>query len=182
MTPPQRMIVLIGLMGAGKTSIGRKLADRLGLPFVDADEEIVKAADLSIPDIFEIYGEQEFRAGEERVIKRLLRGKAKVLATGGGAFMNPRIRGAIAARGLSVWLKADLDVLVRRTARRTDRPLLSKGDPETILGTLMNERYPVYAGADVIVKTGNESVNETLERIIKALDDHPLVAEGTAEP
>lgn len=180
MTPPHRMIVLIGLMGAGKTSIGRKLAERLDMPFIDADEEIVKAAGCSIPDIFEIYGEPAFRDVEERVIDRLLQGESKVLATGGGAFMNPRVRDAIKTRGLSVWLKADLDVLVRRTARRTGRPLLNQGDPETILGSLMTERYPVYAGADLVIETGNESVNETLESLVAALGTEPLDAEGTA--
>ncbi len=181
MTNGKGVIVLIGLMGAGKTSIGRKLAERLTLPFVDADDEIVNAAGCSIPDIFEIYGEPAFRDVEERVINRLLDEGPSVLATGGGAFVNPQVRAAIAAHGLSIWLKAELDVLVQRTARRTGRPLLNQGDPARILGELMAERYPIYAEADMVVETGNESVNDTLEVIMNALDDYATVDDGASE-
>lgn len=165
-----RVIVLIGLMGAGKTSIGRMLAAHLDMEFVDADEEIVKAAGCSIPDIFEIYGEPAFRDVEKRVISRLLNEGQRILATGGGAYMNPRIRTAIAERGYSIWLKAALDVLVDRTSRRTGRPLLSAGDPQKILGDLMAARYPIYAEADLTVETDRECVNDTLQVIIDALD------------
>jgi len=165
-----RVIVLIGLMGAGKTSIGRKLAEHLDMAFVDADEEIVNAAGCSIPDIFEIYGEPAFRDVEERVISRLLTEGPVVLATGGGAYMNPRIRLAISQYGYSIWLKATLEVLVDRTSRRSGRPLLSVGDPRQILSDLMAARYPVYAEADLTVETGRESVNETLQVIVRALE------------
>jgi len=181
MTGGDDSLVLIGLMGAGKTSIGRKLAKRLDLPFIDADEEIVEAAGCSIPDIFEIYGEPAFRDVEERVIRRLLDENPCVLATGGGAFMNPRIRDAITQNALSIWLKADLDVLVQRTSKRTGRPLLKGSDPRQILGDLMTARYPIYALADLVVETGNESVNVTLESIMTALGDHLTTANGAQQ-
>ncbi len=146
-----RSIVLVGLMGAGKTSVGRRLARELGLPFLDADEEIEAAAGCSISDFFELHGEAEFRAGERRVIERLLTGPVCVLATGGGAFMDPATREAIRRHGISVWLRADLDVLVKRVGRRNNRPLLQGGDQRRILQDLMTTRYPVYGQADVIV-------------------------------
>src|SRR6476659_6532063 len=144
-------LVLVGMMGAGKSSIGRKLAQRLGLPFVDADSEIERAAGMSISDIFTEHGEPYFRAGEARVIARLLDAGPQVLATGGGAFMHPQSRDAIRAKGISVWLKADHDVLMKRIKRRNDRPLLKTDDPGETLRRLMAERDPVYAEADVTV-------------------------------
>ena len=157
MTEPEtlvvpRTIVLVGLMGAGKTCIGRDLAERLGLPFIDADQEIETAAGCSIEDIFSIYGESEFRAGERRVISRLLEGPVHVLATGGGAFMDADTREHILREATSIWLRADLDLLVSRVSRRGDRPLLKDSDPRTILKALIEERYPVYADADITIR------------------------------
>lgn len=148
-----RSIVLIGMMGAGKSSVGRKLALRLGIPFVDADAEIERAAGMSIPDIFEIHGETEFRAGESRVIARLLDGGPQVLATGGGAFMNAATRARIREKGISVWLKADFEVLLRRIKRRSDRPLLKTADPAATLRQLIDVRYPVYAEAAITIES-----------------------------
>lgn len=164
-----KSVVLVGLMGAGKTSVGRKLAEKLGLPFTDADEEIVKAAGCSIEDIFEHYGEDAFRDVEERVISRLLDEGPQVLATGGGAFMNPRTRAQIAAQSVSVWLRADLDVLLRRTRRRGGRPLLKNRDPKATLKRLIDERYPVYAEADVTVDSRDEGPDATVRVIADAL-------------
>jgi shikimate kinase len=148
----QRSIVLVGMMGAGKSSVGRRLAVRLGIPFIDADTEIEKAAGMSVADIFSRHGEAEFRSGEARVIARLLEAGPQVLATGGGAFMRPETRAAIHAKGISVWLKAELDVLMRRVnKRRAERPLLQDGDPAETLRQLMAQREPVYAQADLTV-------------------------------
>jgi shikimate kinase len=163
-------IVLIGLMGAGKTCIGRRLAKRLGLTFTDADDEITKAAGCSIEDIFELYGEAAFRDGERRVIDRLLGNGPQVLATGGGAFLDPRTRSRIGNVGVSVWLRADLDVLVRRTGRHGGRPLLKNGDPRAILARLMEERYPVYAEADIVVDSGDEPPRAAEKRVADALE------------
>jgi shikimate kinase len=146
-----RSIVLVGMMGAGKSSIGRRLAKKLDLPFVDADAEIELAAGMPITDIFEHHGEEYFRSGEARVIARLLEQGRRVLATGGGAFMNPATRDLIGAKGISVWLKAEPDVLLRRIRRRSDRPLLRTPDPEATLKRLIEERYPVYTEADVTI-------------------------------
>jgi shikimate kinase/3-dehydroquinate synthase len=146
-----RSIVLVGMMGAGKTSVGRRLAQKLGLEFVDADAEIESAHRMSIPEIFAMHGEAYFRDGERRVIARLLTQGRKVLATGGGAFMNPETRARIGAQALSVWLKADFDVLLRRVRKRSNRPLLATPDPEATLKRLIDERYPIYAGADVTI-------------------------------
>lgn len=172
-----RSIVMVGLMGCGKSAVGRRLAHRLGLPFVDADEEIEKAAGKSIEDIFEDHGEAYFREGERKVLARLLRSKAQVLATGGGAFMNAETRAAIAETGISVWLKADLPLLVRRVAKRNNRPLLKNGDPEAVMQKLMDERYPIYAEADVTVQSRDVPheviVNEILERLTQALQADP---------
>lgn len=150
---PSQNIFLIGLMGAGKTTVGRRLAQRLGLPFVDADAEIERAAGETIPEIFERHGEAVFRDGERRVIARLLEQGPQVLATGGGAFMDPATRAGIAAHGVSIWLKADLDVLMRRVGRRSTRPLLRQGDPRVTMEKLMAARYPVYADADITVES-----------------------------
>ncbi len=159
-------------MGAGKSSMGRRLAAALGLPFLDADTEIERAAGCAIPEIFERFGEPAFRDGERGVIRRLLDGPACVLATGGGAFMDPETRARIAEHGVSVWLRADLDVLVKRTAGRDDRPLLNTDDPRAVLRRLMDERYPVYAEADITVDTGDEPPEAVLQRLLDALEDH----------
>ncbi|MEM8915874.1 MAG: shikimate kinase [Pseudomonadota bacterium] len=171
--PPTKSIAMIGLMGAGKTAIGRRLARRIDLPFVDADDEIERAAGCSISDIFEIYGEVAFRDVERRVIDRLLEDRPiSVISTGGGAFMDPDTRKAIAGGAISVWLEADLDVLVERTSRRTHRPLLRDGDPATILKGLMDQRYPVYAEAALTVKSENCPVERTVDRVITALNGY----------
>ena len=164
-----RSIVLIGMMGAGKSSVGRKLALRLGLPFVDADVQIEEAAGMSIPDIFETRGEAEFRSGEARVIARLLDGGPQVLATGGGAFMNPDTRALIRDKGISVWLKADFEVLMKRIRRRSDRPMLKTADPAATLQRLIEIRYPVYAEACVIVESREVLHEVIVEEILDAL-------------
>lgn len=170
-----RPIVLIGLMGAGKSSVGKRLAKRLKLRFVDADAEIVNAAGCSIEDIFEVYGEAAFRDVERRVIARLLDGSGFVLAIGGGAYLDAATRALIGERAVSVWLRAPLEVLVRRTGRRGGRPLLKGGDPAEILERLMAERHPIYGQADLVVDTGDEQPDDTVERIVKVL-------EGSAGP
>jgi shikimate kinase len=164
-----RSVVLVGMMGAGKSSIGRRLAARLGVPFVDADTEIETAHRMSIPDIFSTYGEPYFRAGETRVIARLLEGGPQVLATGGGAFMNADTRAGITRHGVSVWLKAEFDVLMRRIKRRQDRPLLHTEDPGETLRTLMGERYPVYAQADITVQSREVPHEKIVDEIVEAL-------------
>jgi shikimate kinase len=164
-----RSIVLVGLMGAGKSAIGRRLSQRLELPFIDADREIERAAGCTINEIFERFGEASFRDGERRVILRLLAGPAHVLATGGGAFMDPEIRAMIKAHALSVWLKAELDVLARRVSRRSDRPLLKGGDVRTILEQLIAVRNPVYAEADLTVESSDGPPEATVERVIEAI-------------
>jgi shikimate kinase len=166
----RRSVVLVGMMGAGKSSIGRRLAMRLGLSFVDADAEIEKAASMSIEEIFATRGEAYFRAGEARVIARLLEGGPQVLATGGGAFMNADTRTTIRAKGISVWLRATLDVLSRRIRRRSDRPLLKSDDPLETLKRLIDERYPVYAEADVTVDSADGPPEMTMDRVLDALD------------
>ncbi|MEO1491065.1 MAG: shikimate kinase [Pseudomonadota bacterium] len=169
-------IVMIGLMGAGKTSVGTRLAAMLGAGFIDSDHEIEAAAGRTIAEIFEEFGEPYFRAGERRVISRLLSGPPKVIATGGGAFMDAETRGVILAEAVSVWLRADLDVLVARTAGRTHRPLLNSGDPREILSGLIDARYPIYAEADVAVDSQLGQTHEQMAaRIIAALE-----AEGRA--
>jgi len=176
--PPRipRTVVLVGLMGAGKSAIGRRLATRLGLPFVDADREIEAAAGCTIEDIFERFGEPAFRAGERRVILRLLAEPVHVLATGGGAFIDAEIRAAVKARGISVWLHADLELLVRRVSRRTDRPLLKRGDPREVLERLMAARYPVYAEADVVVESLDGPPEAMVETVVAAIAGLPGVA------
>ncbi len=149
----ERSIVMVGLMGAGKTSVGRRLAVKLGVPFLDADAEIEKAAGKSIPEIFADHGEESFRSGESKVISRLLECGPQVLATGGGAFMNAETRGNVAENGISVWLRAELPLLLQRVARRSNRPLLHGKDPETVMRALMDERYPVYELADITVES-----------------------------
>jgi shikimate kinase len=165
----RRSIVLVGMMGAGKSSVGRRVALRLGFPFVDADTEIEKAAGMSISDIFAIRGEAEFRAGEARVILRLLEGGPQVLATGGGAFINPDTRAAIAAKGISIWLKAEPDVLMKRIKRRQDRPLLHTADPAATLRKLLEEREPVYALADLTVQSREVTHDRIVDEIVGAI-------------
>lgn len=168
-----RPVVLIGLMGAGKSSVGAKLAEMLGAEFRDSDIEIESAANMTVPEIFERYGEPHFRDGERRVIARLLDEGPKVLATGGGAFMNAQTREVIARKAVSVWLKADLELLVQHTAGRSHRPLLNRGDPREILRGLIAQRYPVYGQADVHVKSRAGLSHEHMaRRIIAALEDH----------
>jgi shikimate kinase len=166
---PSRTIVLVGLMGAGKTKIGRRLAARLDLPFFDSDEEIEAAAGESIEEIFANRGEAVFRDGERRVIARLLTGPTHVLATGGGAFMDPQTRRIIAERGVSVWLRAELDVLLARVSRRTNRPLLKTPDPRAVLAELIERRYPIYAEADVTIDSGDSPPEATASRAIASL-------------
>jgi len=164
-----RCVVLIGLMGAGKTAVGRRLASRLDLPFVDADSEIEAAAGETISEIFAEYGEDYFRQGERKVIARLLKGGPQVLATGGGAYMDAATRANIKARGVSIWLKADLKVLLKRVGRRDNRPLLAKGDPGTVMKKLMDLRYPVYAEAEVIVESRDVPHDAMVGNVIDAL-------------
>jgi shikimate kinase len=165
-----RSIVLIGMMGVGKSSIGRRLAARLNIPFVDADTEIEKAAGMSIPDIFARHGEADFRSGEARVIARLLDGGPQVLATGGGAVMNPDTRAAIKAKGVSIWLAAEFEVLMRRiNKRKNDRPMLQTADPAATLRELLAEREPVYAQADIAVQSREGPHDAIVAEIMTAL-------------
>ncbi|MBI5121581.1 MAG: shikimate kinase [Rhodospirillales bacterium] len=165
----RRSLVLVGLMGAGKSKVGRLLAERLGLPFVDADAEIEEAAGCSVADYFARFGEAAFRAGERKVMARLLAGPPQVIAAGGGAFMDEGTRDEIRAHGTSIWLKASLETLVARTKGRNHRPLLNQGDPAEILARLMEARYPVYAQADVTVESGNNPPEATCEAVLTAL-------------
>ena len=182
----RRSIVLIGMMGAGKSSIGRRLAARLNIPFVDADVEIEKAAGMSIADIFARHGEADFRSGEARVIARLLEGGPQVLATGGGAFLNPDTRNAIRTKGVSIWLSADVDVLMRRISkRRNERPLLQTADPAETLRRLLAERQPIYAQADLTMQSREVPHDAIVADIITALVAFLTLAavpEGRAGP
>ncbi len=165
-----RSIVLVGLMGAGKSTVGRRLAARLGLPFKDADQEIEAAAGMSIPEIFALHGEAYFRDGERRVIARLLQESPIVLATGGGAYMNDETRARIAERAVSVWLRADLDVLMKRVRKRSNRPLLQDPDPEGVMRRLIAVRHPVYARADVTVESRDTPHERVVQETLRALD------------
>ncbi|MFN3513174.1 MAG: shikimate kinase [Phenylobacterium sp.] len=167
-----RTIALVGLMGVGKSSVGRRLANALGLPFRDADAEVEAAAGRSIPDIFADLGEPAFREGERRVIARLLEDPPHVLATGGGAFMNAETRKLIKDKALSVWLKTDLEVLARRVSRKDTRPLLVGKDPMAVLQEQAAARYPAYGEADVTVETGDVAHHVTVDQVIRALSDH----------
>jgi len=171
-----RSIVLIGMMGAGKSSVGRRLAGRLGVPFVDADTEIENAAGMTIPEIFVRHGEPYFRAGEARVIARLLENGPQVLATGGGAVMNQQTRDLIRIKGVSVWLKADIDVLMKRTKRRSDRPLAEK------IKELLPLREPVYAQSDIIVRSRDEPHDTVVDEIVAAMANHLGVEAAAGEP
>ncbi len=164
-----KSVVLVGLMGAGKSAIGKRLAVELDLPFVDADDEIEAAAGKTISDIFKEHGEAHFRDGEQRVIARLLGDRAQVLATGGGAYMNEMTQANIKDGGISIWLKADLDVLMERVGRRTHRPLLQTDDPEAVMRRLMDERYPVYANADITILSRDVAHEVIVEEIMQSL-------------
>jgi shikimate kinase len=177
-----RSVVLVGLMGAGKSTVGRRLAARLSLPFRDADHEIEAAAVMTIPEIFSIYGEPYFRDGERRVIARLLQEEGPiVLATGGGAYMSAETRERIAARGIAIWLKADLDVLMRRVRKRANRPLLHTPDPEGTMRRLMEVRHPIYALADVTVESREVPHERVVDEALRALDSH-LPGLGACRP
>jgi shikimate kinase len=176
-----KSIVLVGLMGAGKTCIGRRLAHHLEMPFIDADEEIAKAAGATVSEIFRRCGESAFRVCERRIIARLLNAAPQVLATGGGAFVDAIIRRLIQQRGISVWLRAELDVLEQRTKRRAGRPLLETDDPRATLAALMAARYPIYAQAHVIVDTRDEPREVTTRRVLDALRAHLSGAAASAE-
>jgi len=165
----RKHIALVGLMGAGKSAIGRRVATVIGARFLDADREIERAAGMIIPDIFETRGEAEFRDGERRVIARLLDEDPLVLATGGGAFIDDVTRGLMLERATTIWMRADLDVLVKRCGKRGNRPLLNSGDPREILGRLMTERYPIYAEADVEVYSRDEPHEVAVAEIIRQL-------------
>ncbi|WP_374653417.1 shikimate kinase [Phenylobacterium sp.] len=167
-----RTIALVGLMGVGKSSVGRRLANALDLPFKDADHEIEAAAGRTIPEIFAEMGEPAFREGERRVIARLLDDPPHVLATGGGAFMNDETRRLIKEKAVSVWLKADLDILARRVSRKDTRPLVSGKDPMTVLTELAEKRYPVYGQADLVVETGDTAHHVAVDQILRALSAH----------
>lgn len=167
--PIRRSIVLIGMMGAGKSTVGRRLASRLHLDFIDADTEIEAAAGCGIEEIFRLHGEAAFRAGERRIFTRLLDGPVRIIGAGGGAFNDPETRARIEEKGVSVWLRADLDLLLRRVARRNNRPLLKGGDPRAILARLMTERHPIYALADITVDSADGPPDATVERVIDGL-------------
>ena len=176
-----RALVLVGLMGAGKTSVGRRLAEKLNIPFVDADHEIELAAGKTIPEIFSDHGEDYFREGERRVITRLLENGKQVLATGGGAFMNAETRQKIKDHGISLWLKADLDVLLKRVAKRNDRPLLQQDDPAAVMKKLIDLRYPVYAQSDITVESRDVQHGQMVNDVIKALADFQGIEDSKNE-
>ncbi len=171
----KRSLVLVGLMGAGKSTIGRRLAEAIGARFVDSDNEIAEAAECSIPDIFAIYGEEIFRDLEKRVLIRLLSGAPKVIATGGGAFINPEIRDAISEQGISIWLRADIEILLERVSRRNNRPLLAGGDKRAILGRLQEQRNPVYGLADLTVDNNIGDHDKVVTGIVELLRQKELV-------
>lgn len=170
-----RPIVLVGMMGVGKSSVGKRLANLLGLNFIDADEEIEQAAQMAIPEIFDTHGEAYFRDGERRVIARLIEGTGgenrTVIATGGGAFCNEETRRLILDRAITVWLDSDVDTLVERTARKDNRPLLKQGDPRTILARLRDERRPAYSQAPIHVMSGNGPHAHTIDKVLKGLEE-----------
>ncbi len=169
LTRPDRSIVLVGLMGAGKSTVGRRLAKRLGLGFADSDEEIERAADQSISEIFERFGEANFRDGEQRVIARLIEGPPKVIATGGGAFMNEGTRRLILERCIAIWLDADIETLAERVSRREHRPLLKNKDPRTVLRQLAEVRNPIYSEAHLRIRSEETPHERTVDAILEAL-------------
>ncbi len=167
-------IVMVGLMGAGKTSVGRALSRQLGIPFIDTDKEIEAAAGCSVVDIFSLYGESEFRRVEQRVISRILNSapSVKVISTGEGAFITTEVRKELLKKAITIWLKADLDILVKRTNFRDTRPQLLNADSRKILSQLINERYHIYASADITVETKDESLRKTLNKVVEALNSY----------
>ncbi|RKQ68317.1 MULTISPECIES: shikimate kinase [Oceanibaculum] len=180
-----KTIALVGLMGAGKSAVGRRLAARMGLPFIDADTAIEEAAGCTIEEIFARHGEPEFRDGERRVIQRLLESEPlHVLATGGGAFVNVQTRARLKQQAVTIWLRADLETLLERVAKRSNRPLLKQGDPRAVLEKLIADRYPIYAEADIVVDTAPGPVEETVDRVLAALtgflDREETLTERTA--
>ena len=177
-----RAIVFVGLMGAGKTSIGRRVAQALDLPFVDSDHEIETVSRLTVPELFERYGEPEFRALEHRVIERLVREGVGVVSTGGGAFMNAQTRAIVADHAISVWLKADLDVLMERVSKRQTRPLLKTADPRATMAKLMDDRYPTYAQADLTIESRDEKREVITAEVIEALDRYLDLATRRTAP
>jgi shikimate kinase len=164
-----RTIALVGMMGVGKSTIGKKLAESLGVPFVDSDEEIEKAATLSIQEIFDRHGEPEFRRGERRVIERLVNGPPIVLATGGGAYMDADTRALLKTKATTVWIRADIEIMWKRVSRRETRPLLKRDNPKQVLIDLYTARSPIYAEADITVESGDGPANDTANAILKAL-------------
>ncbi|MBC2883915.1 shikimate kinase [Ochrobactrum sp. CM-21-5] len=176
-----KVVVLVGLMGAGKSTVGRKVAGLLGLPFRDADTEIEAVSRMTIPELFEAYGEVEFRDLERRVIMRLLDDGPMLLATGGGAYMNAETRAAIARSGVSIWLNAELDILMERVSRRQNRPLLKNSDPRAIMQRLINERYPVYALADLQLMTREEKKEIIADELVEVLAEHLQKERAEAE-
>jgi shikimate kinase len=176
----QRSLVLVGLMGCGKSSIGKRLASRLALPFIDADEEIERVAQKSISEIFADHGETFFRDREAKVIARLLANGPQVLATGGGAFITPETRHKVREAGISIWLRAELPVLMRRVGKRDTRPLLKGGDPEQVMKDLMATRYPIYGEADLTVESRDVPHDAIVSEIVAALARHPALAQPTS--
>lgn len=174
-----RSLVMVGLMGCGKSSVGRRLAARLDIPFIDADDEIERAAQKTIPEIFADHGEVSFRDGERRVIRRLLQSGPQVLATGGGAYMNAETRAAIRSSGIAIWLRAELPVLMRRVMKRDNRPLLKVDDPEAVMRGLMDKRYPVYAEAELVVESRDVPHEVIVDEIVAMLEAHPLIVGST---
>ncbi len=168
-----KIILLVGLMGSGKTSVGKRLAKRIGLPFVDGDQEIEKAAGLPLVDVLKCFGKEEYRAGEERVMKRLLKGEPCVLASGGGSFIPEQIRQLAKEHAITIWLKADIDVLYHRTAGRRHRPFIEGNDEhlKNKLEEYIKEEYPYYSQADIVVETKEEVVDNTVDRVIRAIND-----------
>ena len=167
-----RPIVLVGLMGAGKSTVGRRLAKRLGLPFIDTDAAIADAAGYSAAEIFDRYGEADFRDGERRLVARLIDDEVKVIATGGGVFVDPRTRKLLNERAITVWLDAPVEILAERTSRRDTRAQLRKGDPKAVLEKLSEERRPSYAEAHIHVRSGDGAHKDVVDAIVAALDDY----------
>jgi shikimate kinase len=179
---PGRTVALVGLMGAGKSSIGRRLAQELKLPFIDADTEIEEAAGETIEEIFARHGEAFFRDGERRVIARLLEGPPHVLATGGGAFMDPETRRLMQARAITIWIKADLEILLARVARRSNRPLLKQGEPRQVMERLIAERHPVYAEAAITIDSGDGPPEEMISRLMARLREYRAAHPEATDP
>ena len=176
--PYPHTVVLVGMMGTGKTSVGRRLAPRLGLPFSDTDDEIEKAAGMKVSAFFADYGETEFRAGEKKVIQRLLDGPPHVFAFGGGAFNDPETRALVKEKAVSVWIQTDIDEILRRVSRRDDRPLLKTGDPRETLTRLLDERKDFYADADIHIESRLGPHDLTVDAILSALADHASPSEN----